>query len=406
MKKGLLIMDILLSVIVPVYNVETYLEKCIYSIINQTYNSLEIILIDDGSTDSSAKICDKFAFRDKRIKVLHKINGGLVSARKAGAELARGDYIINVDGDDWVDVCRFENLVKNGLVEEPDMVYMGGILKEYENKSVLILNNAVKQRVYYKTEIRTDLMRIAVGNDNFFDRRIWFGQVTWAIKRELYIKNQTKVNEDISMGEDAIMVFPCILESEKIVCLDEPSYHYTQRCDSIVHEKTEKDKFQIKMFYMQMKEILNSHLITKDVLNVAVQLTFQMIVLKDYTLLYNYYQDYMFPYHQVVNGSRIIVYGAGELGVNMVNAIECDNRHKVVAWVDKNPRNNRKSTHKVESISEIEKNTYDFIVVAILVSQISMQVKRNLVNMGVDKDKVVLMDSKLMNMEDLECMLN
>lgn len=102
----------LISIIVPIYNVELYLEKCIESIINQTYKNLEIILVDDGSTDSCGKICDEYAKKDNRIKVIHKINGGLSDARNKGMEIAKGKYIGFVDGDDYVASDMYETLYK------------------------------------------------------------------------------------------------------------------------------------------------------------------------------------------------------------------------------------------------------------------------------------------------------
>ena len=97
-----------ISVIVPIYNVKEYLDKCISSICNQTYKNLEIILVDDGSTDGSATICDAFAKKDDRIVVIHKENGGLTSTRKAGVNIATGKYIGFVDGDDWIDEDMYE----------------------------------------------------------------------------------------------------------------------------------------------------------------------------------------------------------------------------------------------------------------------------------------------------------
>ena len=96
-------MEDLISVIVPVYNVEKYLNKCIDSIINQTYKNLEIILVDDGSQDSSGKICDEYTKKDNRIKVIHKENGGVSSARNIGLNNATGEWIAFIDADDWVD---------------------------------------------------------------------------------------------------------------------------------------------------------------------------------------------------------------------------------------------------------------------------------------------------------------
>lgn len=101
----------LISVIVPVYNVESYLEKCIESIQNQSYKSLEIILVNDGSTDSSGDICDKYATCDKRIRVIHQKNGGISSARNTGLEVANGDYIAFVDSDDYIEPKMYEDLL-------------------------------------------------------------------------------------------------------------------------------------------------------------------------------------------------------------------------------------------------------------------------------------------------------
>ena len=106
-------MNSLISVIVPVYNVEDYLDRCIESIINQTYKNLEIILVDDGSTDSSGKKCDEYALRDGRIKVFHKENGGVSSARNMGLDIATGDYIGFVDSDDLLEHNMYEMLLNN-----------------------------------------------------------------------------------------------------------------------------------------------------------------------------------------------------------------------------------------------------------------------------------------------------
>jgi len=101
-----------ISVIVSIYNVEKYVEKSIQSIRNQTYENLEIILVNDGATDQSGNICDKYAKEDSRIQVLHKENGGLSSARNAGIAIATGEYIAFVDGDDWIDTNMYEDMLR------------------------------------------------------------------------------------------------------------------------------------------------------------------------------------------------------------------------------------------------------------------------------------------------------
>ena len=114
-------MDKLVSVIVPVYRAEKYLERCILSIVGQTFRNIEIILVDDGSTDSSGSICDEYAARDNRIRVIHKSNGGLSDARNAGLEICRGEYIGFVDSDDYIELDMYEVLYKFAIVHRLDV---------------------------------------------------------------------------------------------------------------------------------------------------------------------------------------------------------------------------------------------------------------------------------------------
>ena len=111
----------LITVIVAVYNIEAYLERCVRSILNQTYQKLQIILVDDGATDSSGKMCDVFASEDARVEVVHKKNGGLSDARNAGIKLARGTYVAFVDGDDWIDDTMYEEMLGSILEQEADI---------------------------------------------------------------------------------------------------------------------------------------------------------------------------------------------------------------------------------------------------------------------------------------------
>jgi len=115
----------LLSVIVPVYNVEAYVARCVESILNQTYKNLEVILVDDGATDASGAICDTFAAQDPRVRVIHKENGGLSSARNAGLETATGEYITFVDSDDWIEGDALEKLLAATLEHQVELVVGG-----------------------------------------------------------------------------------------------------------------------------------------------------------------------------------------------------------------------------------------------------------------------------------------
>lgn len=397
-------MGILLSVIVPVYNVKDYIEKCLESICNQTYTSLEIILVDDGSTDGSERICDDYAKKDARIKVIHKENGGQISARKAGVKIATGDYIISVDSDDWIEKDRFKNLVEKGLSQEPDMVYLDGMYKDYKDKSVCICGYEEINGVYEKNDIRTKLMTFPVGDVLYLERRMEFSHCSWCVRSDIYKNNLFRIDERIRRIEDFISIFSCILDSNKIVCINEPSYHYIQREGSINKKKTNWNENHANIYYAQMKEILGRHSeeLPRETMNVVTQYLYHNIFLTNYKKLYNYYKEYLFPYSQVKKGSRVVVYGAGNIGVEIVNAIDNNPYYEIVAWVDKYTKSNVRSNHKVESIEVMNNINYDYVIVAILVADVSRKVKRELMSKGISQEKIALMNCKEMCLEDIE----
>lgn len=129
------ISDKLISIIVPVYNVEKYLKKCVYSILNQSYKNLEVILVNDGSTDNSGKICDELSREDSRIKVYHKDNGGLSDARNYGVAKANGEYVGFVDSDDYIDQYMYENLYK-AIRKYNTQIAECGITRVYKNNKL------------------------------------------------------------------------------------------------------------------------------------------------------------------------------------------------------------------------------------------------------------------------------
>ncbi len=400
-------MGILLSVIVPLYNVKDYIERCLESICKQTYTDLEIILVNDGSTDGSERICDDYAKKDARIKVIHKENGGQISARKAGVQMASGDYIISVDSDDWIEKDRFKNLVEKGLSQAPDMVYVAGMYKDYEDKTVCISGYEEINGVYYKNDIRTKLMTFPVGENLYLERRMEFSHWTWCVRSDIYKRNLFRIDERIRRIEDFISLFSCILDSNKIVCINEPSYHYIQRFGSINKQKTNWNEDHANIYYAQMKEILGRHSdeLPRETLNVVIQYIYHNIFLTNYKKLYDYYTDYLFPYRPVKKGSKIIVYGAGNIGVEMVNAIDSNSEYEIVAWVDKKMKENPRSTHKVEPLKVITEREFDYIVVAILVADTSVAVKTELIQRGIPEDKIVLMSTEGMCIEDLDKIL-
>lgn len=216
------------SVVVPIYNIEKYLEKCIESIINQSFKDIEIILVNDGSKDRCYEICDDYVLKDRRVKVIHKENGGLVSARKAGAKIATGKYIACVDGDDWIELDYFEKFYK--VIEgcNPDIVCLGTILV-YENKK--IFKPLPGEGYYDRNRLSKEIFPILIENEygESFNTNLC-GKV---IKKEIYLLNQEKINDKITIGEDAACLKPCIYEANSIFILRDCLYNYRQNQSSM-----------------------------------------------------------------------------------------------------------------------------------------------------------------------------
>lgn len=218
----------LFSIIVPVYGVEKYLRKCIESLIHQSYHNIEIILIDDGSKDNSPQICDEYADKDARIRVIHKENGGRVRARQVGAEIATGDYIICVDSDDYVSsdyVQVFAEAIEKNLA---DIVCCGYIeVDEGGEKEHKI---SVKKGVYE----REDMEKVIFPKLLFDKYGETFSPTLWskAIKREIYIENQL-VDCKVEIGEDTAILKPCIFRAQKIEIIDKCTYYYVRHIESI-----------------------------------------------------------------------------------------------------------------------------------------------------------------------------
>ena len=142
------------TIIIPVYNTKQYLEECVNSVTGQTYRNLEILLIDDGSTDGSAELCDELARRDSRVRVLHKENGGVASARNSGIDEAIGKYVMFLDSDDWLSKEAIEELVSHADEHETDVIRFNYI-REFNERSLIKQNTILEERIYTEDECKT-----------------------------------------------------------------------------------------------------------------------------------------------------------------------------------------------------------------------------------------------------------
>jgi len=216
----------LISIIVPVYNVEEYLEKCVDSIINQTYSNIEIILVDDGSKDNSGKMCDELQAKDSRIKVIHKENGGLSDARNAGLKIATGDYIGFVDSDDYIEEDMFETLYKLSKEHNSDISIVS--FNEIYKGKIIGVRNSKKLEKLNKIEAIRELL---------IDTKIQSYAWNKLFKKELFNNIEFPTNKNFEDIATTLLLFE---KANKVVLLEEPKYNYVRRDNSIVGIKSYK----------------------------------------------------------------------------------------------------------------------------------------------------------------------
>lgn len=239
------------SIIVPVYNVEKYLNKCIENIINQSYENIEIILIDDGSTDKSGKICDEYSLKDSRIKVIHKENGGLSEARNYGIDAATGDYLLFVDSDDYIDIDLIKKL--NQYMEKKIDVIKFKMVKVDENgKEIEKIGGPTFDELTGEEAFR----RLA------FSDHLLECACIYLFKRELIINNNLK----FAIGaehEDFALTPLIIISAKNIVSVDNYGYYYVQSDNSITrnsdYNRTLKRFNDSLMHYDNMIKFIENH---------------------------------------------------------------------------------------------------------------------------------------------------
>ncbi len=243
------------SIIVPIYKVEKYLRQCIESILTQDYTDYELLLIDDGSPDSCPAICDEYASKDNRIKVVHKKNGGLVSARKAGAEVAQGEYILNVDGDDWI-ADGYLSKIENAIITSgnADIIAWGYTEKDDGAKKKFVYAPAEGLYVGERLEEIRGVYLYDKSQKGIVCHSIILSIWSKAVKRELYFSCQRLVDVRIDKGEDAILVLDILMRCHSIYLLQYAGYNYRIVNNSMMRKVQGRDFEVLKILITEMQE--------------------------------------------------------------------------------------------------------------------------------------------------------
>ena len=375
----------LISVVVPVYNTDRYTGICIESLINQRYKNLEIILVDDGSTDRCPDICDLYASKDSRIVVIHKKNAGLVAGRKTGVEAAKGEYIAYVDGDDWVGEGYFEAIAKTIENEEPDTVVCDWTRVLFDQK--VVIHNNIKPGIYEGENLESMKSQM-ISKGKFYKHGISTFVWNKAFKRDIVYDCQLDVDERIMIGEDACVSYAALIESNKVAVLDNCDYHYRQHEDSMLKKKGN--------YHLELEKLkaLNDNLAKITVGNSELKRQGEDYVLVSCIIrsggLYPDNEHYIFGDDFV--GKNVVVFSAGTFGQLFVSKILQRQSCNLVGWIDDDYWEYRRCCLNVDPVETVLDFDYDYLIIAAVDGENADDIKQRLIHLGVVENKILTME--------------
>lgn len=375
----------LISVIVPIYMIDRYVGICIESIINQTYQNLEIILVDDGGKDRCPEICDLYASKDERIKVIHKPNGGLVSARKAGLQQSNGDYISYVDGDDWIGLGFIEGLYTAAETSDADMV-CAGFTRDLFTKSEHF-TNAIPSGIYEGGRLKW-LWQNMVSFGSYYRPGITTYVWNKLFKREVLLAPQSTVDNRISIGEDGAVTYPALLNCSRVSVVENVAYHYRQREDSMLKQSAGYSSEAQKLLYLYNYMMRWASKIETD-LNIITQVTDYVLSLALMRSGGRLPQDDFSTFDTAYYGKNVVIYSAGTFGQQLVNRFRETKHCNVVAWIDDDYWEYRRCCLDVDPVESVSSLSFDYILIATVDELVAEKAERRLMDLGVSNKKIL-----------------
>lgn len=387
-------MDERISVIIPIYNTKDYLENCIESVRAWTYRNLEIILVDDGSTDGCYEVCESYRHRDDRIVVIHKENQGLISARKAGVLAATGEYVGFVDSDDKVEPGTFEKMYQTAKLHQADIV-ADGLIQDRKGE-LKRRKNALPAGVYRTPSERLCLYRSMMNCGEYFVSGIFPYLWNKLIRRELAVKHLLTVDERIRIGEDAAGIYPLMLLADCIVVTENCSCHYCIRNTSMVWQRLEmaEEFSNVKRLYRYLREKFTEYGWI-EVLNPSLKRYIMNVVLvRAFSRYVNIGGRPLFPFRfrEERKCRSFILYGAGAFGKSVRGYLESREDFQIEHWVDRDYQVCRKLGVPVEDPDSLSAERKVEVLIAVLDKRAADEIKTGLLEKGFLENQLVWLD--------------
>lgn len=379
----------LISIVVPIYGGEKYVEHCIDSIMRQSHQNLEVILVDDGSPDGSGAICDRAAGIDRRIRVIHQSNSGLVSARKAGVSIATGKYLGFVDGDDWVGPGFVETMYNQIANNSADLVISGHVRDLLGKQEVI--PPLFAPGTYDYSDIRDNILPKAIFNGIFFQHGVSTYVWNKLFKREEASHFVRKIPRDIVVGEDAALTYPYLNSASRIVVIHDAQYFYRQRPSSILKsiQETSVEFTQLSSLFQYLKNCLNDKQLATSFNYQISNYFFALVLIRSGGLIKATSSEELYiPFSGLSLKQRIVVHSSGSFGQHFTSAVEKFGVFEIVGWIDEDADESQRQGLPVTNLESISEFHFDSVVIASIDQEYSESIACKLENLGVERNKI------------------
>ncbi len=385
----------LVSVIVPIYNTQEFLPRCLDSILNQSYINMEIILVNDGSTDDSLTICERYAANDDRIRIISQVNQGALVARKKGVKACRGEYIMFVDSDDWIEPELLKAMVR-AMQESECPLICTNVYMDYEDGTSREYRNAMPTGVYYTDSIAKDIF--------YYKNMDCYGILPYNVAK-LYAADIVKdvidnADDDIRYGEDRAVLFSIVYKNIKICFTDDIYYHYCIRDDSASQSENPNYFVLLAAFYKCVKKIFDAHREREYLLRQLGRYLLQEahhainnrlgLATADKPIYKEPGKPYILDFSVFLpQKKKIILYGAGNVGSDYQKQLSDCANIELCGWVDKDYEKYQDKGFRVQPVDYIKELEYDYILVAVRKQKIFKEIEQGLEDMGILKTAII-----------------
>lgn len=375
------------SVVVPIYNAEKGLADCLDRLIRQSYQNIEIILVDDGSTDNSLDICNDYKNKDSRVKAFSLEHAGPVCARRYGVQIAGGPLITFVDADDLPAEGLIEKLVKGVVTPEVDLVTSGYVDEETGAEIFDDVPRGVYETEEEKKVIYSRIMMNNVQRDGILPFQ--WGKL---FRTDLALQVYKEVDDQIWIGEDREFTRRYLLRSRAVHVTD--TCEYLKRYEEKSLSRSQRDFFLLNVIrnYVSLKGAFERHPGKELLMKSLNRWVYDVMIgdMKRWGVLQSVgFINFIFPFYTIVCNKKTALYGAGEVGQSYYNQLKKWGRCLLAIWVDKNYEKYQYLGEDIKPVTELDTTEFDYVIVAVASESVAEEIKSELIGKGISKDIIL-----------------